>query len=323
MTMAIRIHETGGPEVMRFEDVSLPAPGRGEVLVRNHAIGLNFTDVYFRMGLYKAALPFTLGNEGAGEIIAVGKGVKGFEEGDRVAYAATPGSYAQERIVDQKFLVALPKRISYETAAAMMLKGLTAQYLLRRTFRVKKGHTILVHAAAGGVGLILCQWAKALGAHVIGTVGSEEKAKFAKQAGADHTILYRTENFVERVRDITKGALCDVVYDGIGKATFPDSLDCLRPLGMFVSFGSASGPIDKFDIGLLNQKGSLFATRPTLYHYIAKREDLDAMAHDLFKAVGKGDVTIAIHARFPLAEAAEAHRVLEGRETIGSTILLP
>ena len=323
MTMAIRIHETGGPEVMRLEEVTLPAPGRGEVLVRNHAIGLNFTDVYFRTGLYKAALPFTPGNEGAGEIAAVGKGVKGFKEGDRVAYAATPGSYAQERIVDQKFLVALPKRISYETAAGMMLKGLTAQYLLRRTFRVKKGHTILVHAAAGGVGLILCQWAKALGAHVIGTVGSEEKAKFAAEAGAKHTILYRTENFVERVREFTKGALCDVVYDGIGKATFPDSLDCLRPLGMFVSFGSASGPIDAFDIGLLNQKGSLFATRPTLYHYIAKREDLDAMAHDLFKVVAKGDVTIAIHARFPLAEAAQAHRVLESRETIGSTILLP
>ena len=222
MTMAIRIHETGGPEVMRLEEVTLPAPGRGEVLVRNHAIGLNFIDVYFRTGSYKAALPFTPGNEGAGEIVAVGKGVKGFKEGDRVAYAATPGSYAQERIVDQKFLVGLPKRISYETAAGMMLKGLTAQYLLRRTFRVKKGHTILVHAAAGGVGQILCQWAKALGATVIGTVGSKEKAKFAAEAGAKHTILYRTENFAERVRKITKGALCDVVYDGIGKATFPD-----------------------------------------------------------------------------------------------------
>ena len=264
MTMAIRIHETGGPEVMRLEEVTLPAPGRGEVLVRNHAIGLNFIDVYFRTGLYKAALPFTPGNEGAGEIVAVGKGVKGFKEGDRVAYAATPGSYAQERIVDQKFLVGLPKRISYETAAGMMLKGLTAQYLLRRTFRVKKGHTILVHAAAGGVGQILCQWAKALGATVIGTVGSKEKAKFAAAAGAKHTILYRTENFAERVRKITKGALCDVVYDGVGKATFPDSLDCLRPLGMFVSFGSASGPIEAFDIGLLSQKGSLFATRPML-----------------------------------------------------------
>jgi len=323
MTMAVRIHETGGPEVMRLEEVTLPAPDRGEVLVRNHAIGLNFIDVYFRTGLYKAALPFTLGNEGAGEIIAVGKGVKGFKEGDRVAYVSTSGAYAQERIVEQKFLVGLPKRISYETAAGMMLKGLTAQYLLRRTFRVKKGHTILVHAAAGGVGLLLCQWAKALGATVIGTVGSKEKAKFAAKAGAKHTILYRTENFAERVRKITKGALCDVVYDGVGKATFPASLDCLRPLGMFVSFGSASGPIEAFDIGLLNQKGSLFATRPTLFHYIAEREDLDAMARDLFKVVAKGDVTIPIHARFPLAEAGEAHRMLESRESIGSTILLP
>lgn len=323
MTIAIRIHETGGPEVMRLEEVTLPAPARGEVLVRNHAIGLNFIDVYFRNGLYKTALPFTPGNEGAGEIIAVGKGVKGFKEGDRVAYATTPGSYAQERIVDQKVLVALPKRISYETAAGMMLKGLTAQYLLRRTFRVKKGHTILVHAAAGGVGLLLCQWAKALGATVIGTVGSEEKAKFAKAAGAKHTILYRTENFAERVKEITKGALCDVVYDGVGKATFPDSLDCLRPLGMFASYGSSSGQIEAFNIGLLQQKGSLFATRPTLFHYIAKREDLDAMARDLFKVVTKGDVTIPVHARFPLAEAAEAHRLLESRETIGSTILLP
>jgi NADPH2:quinone reductase len=323
MTTAIRIHETGGPEVMRLEDVTLPPPGRGEVLVRNHAIGVNFIDVYFRTGSYKVALPFTPGDEGAGEIVAVGKGVKGFREGDRVAYAAPPGSYAQERIVDQKFLVGLPKRISYETAAGMMLKGLTAQFLLRRTFRVKKGHTILVHAAAGGVGQLLCQWAKALGATVIGTVGSKEKAKFAAEAGTKHTILYRTENFAERVRKITKGALCDVVYDGVGKATFPDSLDCLRPLGMFVSFGSASGPIDAFDIRLLNQKGSLFATRPSLFHYIAEREDLDAMARDLFKVVLKGDVTIPIHARFPLTEASEAHRMLESRESIGSTILLP
>ena len=323
MSMAIRIHETGGPEVMRLEEVTVPAPGRGEVLVRNRAIGLNFIDIYFRTGHYPAALPFTPGNEGAGEVIAVGKGVKGFKEGDRVAYAATPGSYAQERLVDPKFLVKLPKRISFETAAGMMLKGLTAQYLLRRTVRLRKGQTILVHAAAGGVGQILCQWAKALGVNVIGTVGSEEKAKFAAAAGAKHTILYRTENFVERVRQITKGDLCDVVYDGIGKATFPDSLDCLRPLGMFASFGSASGPIEAFNIGLLNQKGSLFATRPTLFHYIAKRDDLEAMARDLFKVVVDGDVTIPIHARFPLAEAGRAHEALERRETVGSTILVP
>jgi NADPH:quinone reductase len=323
MTMAIRIHETGGPDVMRLEEVTVPAPGRGEVLLRQHAIGLNFIDVYFRMGSYPMPLPFTPGNEGAGEIIAIGKGVKGLKEGDRVAYAAAPGAYAQERIVDQKFLVKLPKRISYETAAGMMLKGLTAQYLLRRTFRVRKGQTILVHAAAGGVGQILCQWATALGAIVIGTVGSEEKAKLAATAGAKHTILYRTENFAERVRAITKGALCDVVYDGVGKATFPDSLDCLRPRGMFVSYGSASGQIEAFNIGLLQQKGSLFATRPTLFHYIAQRDDLDEMAADLFKVVLDGDVTIPINARFPLAEAARAHEALERRETVGSTILLP
>lgn len=323
MTMAIRIHETGGPEVLRLENVTLPAPGAGQVRVCNHAIGLNFVDVYFRRGVYKAVLPFTPGNEGAGEIVAVGEGVTGFKKGDRVGYVATLGSYAQERIVDAKFLVKLPRQMSYETAAGMMLKGLTAQYLLRRTFRVKEGHTILVHAAAGGVGQLLCQWAKALGATVIGTAGSEEKAKVAAEAGATYTILYRTENFAERVHAITRGALCDVVYDGVGRATFPASLDCLRPFGMFASFGSASGPIEAFDIGLLNQKGSLFATRPTLFHHIAKRADLEAMARDLFRVVAKGDVTIPVHARLPLAEAAEAHRLLETRQTIGATILQP
>jgi NADPH2:quinone reductase len=323
MPMAIRIYETGGPEVMRYEEVPAPEPGRGEVLIRHRAIGLNFIDVYFRNGHYPAALPFTPGSEGAGEVLAVGKGVKGFKEGDRVAYAATPGAYAQERVIDTKFLVKLPKRIAFETAAGMMLKGLTAQYLLRRTFRVRKGQTILVHAAAGGVGQILCQWGKALGATVIGTVGSEEKAKFAAAAGAKYTILYREENFAERVRQITKGDLCDVVYDGIGKATFPDSLDCLRPLGMFVSFGSASGPVDTFSLGLLQQKGSLFATRPTLFHYIAKREDLEEMADELFEVVEDGDVTIPIQDRFPLAEAGRAHEALESRQTIGSVILIP
>jgi NADPH2:quinone reductase len=323
MTKAIRIHQTGGPEVLQLEDVAVGAPRKGQVKIRHRAIGLNFIEVYFRKGLYPAELPFIPGNEGAGEVIAVGKGVEGFKEGDRVAYAAMPGSYAEERLIDAQYLVKLPKSISFETGAAMMLKGLTAQYLLRRTCKVKEGDTILVHAAAGGVGLILCQWAKALGAHVIGTAGSEEKAKLAKKAGAKHVILYNQENFVERVAAITKGKKCDVVYDGVGKATFPGSLDCLRPLGTFVSFGSSSGQIDAFNIGLLQQKGSLFATRPTLFHYIAKREDLDKMARDLFKVVSNGDVKIPIHRRYRLDEVAEAHRALEARETTGSAVLIP
>ena len=323
MSKAIRIHQTGGPEVLQLEDVTVGAPAKGQVKIRHRAIGLNFIEIYFRKGVYPAELPFIPGNEGAGEVIAVGKGVEGFKEGDRVAYAAMPGSYAEERLIDARFIVKLPKSISFETGAAMMLKGLTAQYLLRRTFKVKEGDTILVHAAAGGVGLILCQWAKALGAHVIGTAGSEEKAKLARKAGARHVILYNEENFVERVAAITKGKKCDVVYDGGGKSTFPGSLDCLRPLGTFVSFGSSSGPVDTFNIGLLQQKGSLFATRPTLFHYIAKREDLEAMARDLFRVVKNGDVEIPIHARYALADVAEAHRALEARETTGATVLIP
>ena len=323
MTKAIRIHQTGGPEVLQMEEVTVDAPGKGQVKIRHRAIGLNFIEIYFRKGVYPAPLPFIPGNEGAGDVIAVGKGVQGLKIGDRVAYAAMPGSYAEERLIDAKFLVKLPKSISYETGAAMMLKGLTAQYLLRRTFKVKAGDTILVHAAAGGVGLILCQWAKALGATVIGTVGSAEKAKLAKKAGAKHIILYNEENFVERVAEITKGKKCDVVYDGVGKSTFPGSLDCLRPLGMFVSFGSSSGPVESFNVSLLQQKGSLFATRPTLFHYIAKREDLEAMARDLFKVVKSGAVEIPIHARYPLADVAEAHRALEARETTGAAVLIP
>ena len=323
MSKAIRIHQTGGPEVLQLEDVTVGAPAKGQVKIRHRAIGLNFIEIYFRKGVYPAELPFIPGNEGAGEVIAVGKGVEGFKEGDRVAYAAMPGSYAEERLIDARFIVKLPKSISFETGAAMMLKGLTAQYLLRRTFKVKEGDTILVHAAAGGVGLILCQWAKALGAHVIGTAGSEEKAKLARKAGARHVILYNEENFVERVAAITKGKKCDVVYDGVGKSTCPGSLDCLRPLGTFVSFGSSSGPVDTFNIGLLQQKGSLFATRPTLFHYIAKREDLEAMARDLFRVVKNGDVEIPIHARYALADVAEAHRALEARETTGATVLIP
>lgn len=309
---------------MQLEDIEIAPPGPGEVLVRNHAIGVNFIDTYFRNGHYAApSLPFIPGNEAAGEVIALGKGVKGFKVGDRVAYVASLGCYAEERVVNAERLLKLPKAISYETAAAMMLKGFTTRYLLRKTFKVKEGDRILVQAAAGGVGLILCQWAKALGATVIGTVGSAEKAKLAKKAGAKYTILYRDEDFVARVKEITKGKLCDVVYDGVGKATFPGSLDCLRPFGTFVSFGSSSGPVDAFPIGLLAQKGSLFATRPTLNTYTASHEDLVKTARDLFRVVSNGDVKIAIHQTVPLADAVKAHQALEGRETTGATILIP
>jgi len=323
MVKAIRVHEAGGPEVMRVEDIELPPPGPGEVRVRNRAIGVNFIDTYFRTGHYPAPLPLIPGNEAAGEVAAIGKGVKGIKEGDRVAYVASLGCYAEERIVDAQRLIRLPKSISYETAAAMMLKGFTARYLLRRTFKVKKGDSILVQAAAGGVGLILCQWGKALGATVIGTAGSPEKAKLAKKAGAKHVILYRDEDFAARVKEITKGKLCDVVYDGVGKATFPASLDCLKPLGTFVSFGSASGAIEAFPLNLLTQKGSLFATRPTLATYTASREDLLKTARDLFRVVSKGDVKIAIHQTAPLEDAVRVHQALEGRETTGATVLIP
>ncbi len=287
MGKAIRIHAHGGPEVLSYEDVPTPQPKAGEVLVRQRAIGVNFIDVYFRTGLYAApSMPFTPGNEGAGEVVAVGEGVSEFKPGDRVAYAMRIGSYAEERVIDAGALVKIPDGIAFETAAAMMLKGLTAQYLLRRTFPVKAGQTILIHAAAGGVGLIVSQWAKHLGCTVIGTVGSQDKAELAREAGCDHVILYRDEDFAARVKEITGGALCDVVYDGVGKATFPASLDCISPLGTFVSFGSASGPVDAFNIGILAQKGSLFATRPTLATYTMKREWLLEMAADLFGVVG-------------------------------------
>jgi NADPH2:quinone reductase len=322
MTKAIRVHAPGGPEVLQLEDVSLAAPGRGEVRLRHHAIGLNFIDTYYRSGLYPAEYPLVLGSEGAGEVIALGKGdVAGLKLGDRVAYAPVSGAYCEERNIVASKLVKLPKAVSYETAAAMMLKGLTAQYLLRQTYRVKPGDTILVHAAAGGVGLILCQWAKALGATVIGTAGNEEKAKLARKNGAKHVILYRDEDFVARVKDITKGKLCDVVYDGVGAATFPGSLDCLKPLGLFVSFGNASGPVAAFNLGMLMTKGSLFATRPTLGTYT--ETGLQKMARDLFRVVTSGEVKIAINERFPLAAAAEAHRALEARATTGSSILIP
>lgn len=323
MVKAVVIHETGGADVMRIEDVPVGGPGSGEVRVRNHAIGLNYIDTYFRAGAYKTPTPFVLGNEAAGEIVEVGPDVEGFKIGDRVGYTSTLGCYAQERVIGTNVLVKLPPSISYETAAGMMLKGLTAQYLLRRTFPVKPGDVILVHAGAGGVGQLLCQWGHALGAEVIATVGGPEKAKVAKAAGAHHVIDYKSENFVERVKEITGGKLCDVVYDGVGKDTFPMSLDCIRPLGMFVSYGNASGQVDAFNITLLAQKGSLFCTRPTLYTYIAKRQDLDAMAADLFAMVESGKVRIPINHTYPLDEVVAAHKALEGRQTTGATVLIP
>lgn len=323
MVQAIRVHQTGGPDVLALEEVALGKPARGEIQIQQRAIGVNFIDIYYRTGAYPMATPFIIGNEGAGDVIAVGPGVKDFKVGDRVAYAGPLGGYAEARNLPVAFAVKLPKTISYDIGAGMMLKGLTAQYLLRQTYRVKKGDTILVHAAAGGVGLLLCQWGKALGATVIGTVGSDEKAKLAKKAGAKHVVNYVTEDFVAHVREITKGKLCDVVYDGVGKATFPGSLDCIRPLGMFVSYGSASGPIDSFNMGMLAQKGSLYATRPTLFTYMAERPRLVKMARDLMRVVGDGRVKIAVSARIPLARAAEAHAALEGRRTTGAIVLLP
>jgi len=325
MVAAVRVHKTGGPEVLTFEDIEVPAPGQGQVKIKQHACGVNFIDCYFRMGLYPSpvGMPFVAGNEGAGEVIAVGPGVTDLKVGDRVAYVVPLGGYAAERLLPADRSVKIPDKISYEQAAGMMLKGMTAQYLLNRTFKVGKGMTVLMHAAAGGVGLILCQWAKHLGATVIGTVGSKDKAALAKANGCDHTILYRDEDFVAKVKEITGGKLCDVVYDGIGKTTFPASLDCIRPLGYFVSFGSASGQIEAFNINILQAKGSLFATRPTLNHYAAKREDLMAIAADLFNVVGAGAVKIPINQKYALKDARKAHEDLEGRGTTGSSILIP
>ncbi len=324
MPKAIRVHEYGGPEVMRYEEVEVPAPGPGQLRVRQTAIGVNFIDIYFRTGAYKSAsLPFTLGKEGAGIVDAIGEGVTDFQVGERVAYSGAVGTYAEEVIVDAAGVVHVPEGVADETAAAMMLKGLTAQYLLRRTYRVKPGDTILFHAAAGGVGLIATQWAKHLGATVIGTVGSEDKAKIAREFGCDHVILYRDEDFPARVREITKGEGVPVVYDGVGKDTFPASLDCLRPFGVFASFGSASGPVPAFDISLLAQKGSLYATRPSLFSHTSKRESLDEMAADLFEVVGSGAVKIPIHSREKLADAAKVHRDLADRQTTGATVMIP
>lgn len=325
MVAAVRVHKAGGPDALTFEDIEVPAPGQGQVKIKQHASGVNFIDTYFRMGMYPSPVgyPFVSGNEGAGEVIAVGPGVTDLKIGDRVAYVVPLGGYAAERLLPAERAVKLPANISYEQAAAMMLKGMTVQYLLNRTFKVGKGTICLIHAAAGGVGLIACQWANHLGATVIGTVGSKDKAELAKNAGAHHTILYRDEDFAARVKDITNGKLCDVVYDGIGNDTFPKSLDCIRPLGMFVSFGAASGPIKAFDINLLQHKGSLFATRPTLNHYAAKREDLIATANDLFQVVGSGAVKIPASHKYALKDAAQAHKDLEGRKTTGSVVLLP
>jgi NADPH2:quinone reductase len=324
MVAAVRVHKVGGPEVLTYEEIEVGEPGPGQLRIKQHAVGLNFIDTYFRSGLYPApSIPFVAGNEGAGEVVAVGPGVTEFKPGDRVAYMSALGAYAAERLLPADRAVKLPDQITYEQAAGMMLKGMTAQYLLRRTFRVDKGMNVLIHAAAGGVGLILGQWANYVGASVIGTVGSQDKADLARQNGYHHTILYREEDFVAKVREITGGALCSVVYDGVGKTTFPASLDCIKPLGMFVSFGSASGPIEAFNINLLQQKGSLFTTRPTLNHYIAKREDLLATARDLFDVVISGKVNIPIKRKYPLKDAQQAHRDLEARKTTGSSILIP
>jgi NADPH2:quinone reductase len=325
MVAAVRVHKTGGPEVLTFEQIDIPAPGQGQIKLKQHACGVNYIDTYFRMGMYPSpvGLPFTSGNEGAGEVIAVGPNVTDIKVGDRVGYVVALGGYAQERVMPADRAVKLPDSITYEQAAAMMLKGMTAQYLLRRTYNVKKGDTILVHAAAGGVGVILCQWGNALGATVIGTVGDEAKAKIAKDNGAHHTILYQKDDFAEKVKEITGGKLCNVVYDGIGKTTFPKSLDCIAPLGTFASFGSASGQIEAFNINILQTKGSLFATRPTLNNYVAKRDDLLATAKDLFDVVGSGKVKIPVNQKYALKDAAKAHQDLEGRKTTGSTILIP
>ncbi len=325
MVGAIQIHETGGADVLRYETVEVGAPGPGEVRLKQTAIGLNFIDVYFRSGVYPPpALPFTPGLEGAGEVVALGDGVTGLAVGDRVAYAAPPlGAYAEERLMPADRLVNIPAAISDDQAAAMMLKGLTAQYLLRRTFRVEPGQTILFHAAAGGVGLIACQWAKSLGVNVIGTVGSDAKAGLAKAHGCAHTIRYDQDNLVERVKEITDGKGVPVVYDLVGQSTFESSLDCLSPHGMLVSFGQSSGKIPPFDVGILSAKGSLYLTRPTLMTYTAAREDLVASAKELFGVVEDGTVKIEINQRFPLKDATAAHQALEGRKTTGSTLLIP
>jgi NADPH2:quinone reductase len=324
MAHAIRIHATGGPEVMALEEIAVGEPGPGQARVRHTAIGVNYIDTYHRGGLYPLPLPTGLGNEAAGVVEAVGAGVDWIKPGDRVGSCTGPlGAYSTARIVPADRLVKLPDEIDDRSAAAIMLKGLTVQYLLRQTYRLQGGETILFHAAAGGVGLIACQWARALGVTMIGTVSTDEKAALAREHGCAHTIVYSRENFVERVKEITGGKGVPVVYDGVGKDTFPASLDCIAPRGMFVSFGNASGPVAAFNLGLLAQKGSLYATRPTLVNYATDRTSLNAMANELFGLVRAGKIKADVRQTFPLAAAAEAHRALQSRQTTGSTLLLP
>lgn len=323
MPHAIRVHSYGGREEMRWESVEVPPPGPGEVSLRQTAVGLNYIDVYHRTGLYpQPSLPFTLGTEGAGEVTALGSGVTGLSVGDRVAYAGPMGAYAEARNIPADRVVKLPPEIDDKTAAAMMLQGMTTRYLLRKTYVVGPDTVMLFHAAAGGVGLIACQWAAALGATIIGTAGSSEKAALARAHGCTHVINYREEDFVERVREITRGALCDVVYDSVGKDNYPGSLNCLKRRGLWVSFGNASGKVPPVDIGILAAKGSLFLTRPSLAAYIATREELEETASDLFDVVASGKVKINVNQTYPLRDAAQAHRDLEARRTTGSTVLL-
>jgi len=324
MTSAIRFHSNGGPDVLRLESVAVSAPARGEATVRQHAVGVNFIDIYVRSGLYPAPLPSGLGYEGAGIVEAVGDGVTHIRPGDRVAYAQGPlGAYAERRNVPAVQLVVLPAGIDFETAAAMMLKGLTVQYLFRQTYRLQGNETILFHAAAGGVGLIACQWARSLGVKMIGTVGSAEKAALAKSHGAWATIDYRRENIVQRVLELTKGDKVPVVYDGVGKDTWEASLDCLQPRGLMVSYGNASGPVAGINLGILSQKGSLFVTRPTLGTHVATRAKLESAAAELFMMVKERKVKIAIERRYPLGDAAMAHADLASRKTTGSSVLVP
>jgi NADPH2:quinone reductase len=321
---AIVVRRAGGPEVLEVASLPEPRPGPGEALVRHVAIGLDFIDVYHRTGLYPVSTPFTPGLEAAGVVEALGPGVDGLAVGERVAYAAPPpGAYQERRAIAAAKLVKLPRGIDERTAAGAMLKGMTAEFLVRRTFRVERGQTVLVHAAAGGVGLLLCQWASHLGARVIGTVGSREKAELAAAHGCAHPVLYREEDFVAAVRALTGGALCEVVYDSVGRDTFLGSLDCLRPRGMLVSFGQSSGSPEPLDVGLLGRKGSLFLTRPSLMAYTATRAELEASAGALFEGLAQGWLRVEIGASWPLAEAAEAHRALEGRRTSGASLLLP
>jgi len=324
MAKVVRFHETGGPEVLRWEDVEVGEPGAGQARIRHTAVGVNFIDTYHRSGLYPLPLPSGLGSEAAGVVEAIGPGVTVVRPGDRVAYAGgPPGSYAEARLLPASILIPIPEGVTDQTAAAVMLKGMTTQYLIRRTYPVQAGETVLFHAAAGGVGLIACQWLKALGATVIGTVGSDEKAAVARAHGCDHVIISTREDIAQRVRELTGGAGVPVVYDSVGKDTFLSSLDCLRPRGLMVSFGNASGKVAPFDIGILSQKGSLYLTRPTLATYTATRADLEATAKDVFDVIRDGKVKVEVRHTYPLKEAAQVHRDLEGRKTVGSIVMLP